>query len=107
MEGKLLKGGKLLKHICDETSLFCDDLGVAKLFFIFAKTIGVANSSFLATIQMSLLIFGQKNNNIYDFILAMILIVANRNRGVTTMLAVAYNHFVATILYVVADMWLK
>jgi hypothetical protein len=56
---------------------------------------------------MSLLIFGQKNNNIYDFILATILIVANRNRGATTMLAVAYNHFVATILYVVADMWLK
>ena len=53
---------------------------------------------------MSLLIFGPKNNNIYDFILAMILIVANRNCGATTMLAVAYNHFVATILYVVADM---
>ena len=78
-----------------------------KTVFIFATTIGVANSSFLATIQMSLLIFGQKKNNIYDFILATILIVANRNCGATTMLAVAYNHFVATILYVVADMWLK
>jgi hypothetical protein len=40
MEGKLLKGGKLPKHICDETSLFCDDLGVAKLFLYLRRLLG-------------------------------------------------------------------